>query len=342
MIIPDNVNFEHYAQQQADAESGLIKSPTHWFDEVSNLLFNQSGPQGDKLPWSKTHNLVRLRPGELTLWAGMNGHKKSMLLGQIMAWLARSRKIAIASLEMKPAKTLERMCRQTSSEEMSGDHFVEFMAFTNSHICIYDQLDKVQANRIIGFVYYSAVILGCYHIVIDSLTKCGISPKDSEAEKNFIDRLQWIAKSLGCHIHLVCHVRKPQSAGEEYKPTKFDVRGAGEIVDLCDNLFIVWADKRKTELIEKQHQRALDAKEQDYISHNPDQLLICAKQRDGEYEGAFGLWFHSRSLQFMQSKHETMDLELTHFHAQDDGEEAGMKFLTKQPSVEDTKDETIQ
>ena len=34
----------------------------------------------------------------------------------------------------------------------------------------------------------------------------------------------------------------------------------------------------------------------------PDMFIICDKQREGEWEGAIGLWFDESSLQFMGSK----------------------------------------
>ena len=43
---------------------------------------------GAKLPWERTHDLIRFRPGEVTLHAGMNGHFKSMVTGQMMEWFS--------------------------------------------------------------------------------------------------------------------------------------------------------------------------------------------------------------------------------------------------------------
>lgn len=156
---------------------------------------------------------------------------------------------------------------------------------------------EVRGEKILGFIHYCAKELGCRHIVIDSLTKCGINSDDRNAEKDFIDRLQWAAKTLKCHIHLVCHVRKPNAHGEEYVPNKFDVRGAGELTDLVDNVFIVWKDKRKEAAEEAQRNGfPLEPKEQKALE-NCDQMLIIAKQRHGAWEGSFKLWFHE-SMQF--------------------------------------------
>lgn len=311
-----SINFEEYALQQAANEKGRIHTPAHWVEEIAARLASNGEPVGDRLPWSKTHDHVRLRPGELSLWAGMNAHKKSMLLGWVMCHIANTQNIGIASLEMKPEETLLRMCRQTAGTNNPSPSFVsEFINWGDDKFYLYDELDKVAWNRIIGFIYYCAKELNCAHIVIDSLTKCGIDAKDSAAEKNFIDRLQWAAKTLGCHIHLVCHVRKPQSAGEEYIPNKFDIRGAGELTDLCDNLFITWKDKKRENIILKQDQKgpdSLDIKDQEYLTKHCDQKLIVAKQRHGEWEGTFNLYFHRGSLQFVAQEGRKMDFKFNH------------------------------
>lgn len=300
-----NINFEHLALQMAARESGKVFTPEHWLDGVCERLYElQTGDiSGDTLPWSRTHDHVRLRPGELSIHAGMSGHRKSMLLGWIMANVAKKSRVAIASLEMKPEETILRMARQCIGTAMpTGGAIGSFIDWAEKErFWIYDELDKVAWQRIIGFVYYCAKELEVDHIVIDSLTKCGINPGDGESEKDFIDRLQWAAKTFGPHIHLVAHVRKPQGAGEEYVPNKFDVRGASEMTDLCDNVFIHWANKKRERLVEKLDQfgaESLDLKENEYLSKNCDQKLIVAKQRHGHWEGQINLFFDRRSLQF--------------------------------------------
>ena len=78
---------------------------------------------------------------------------------------------------------------------------------------------------------------------------------------------------------------------------KFDVRGASEIVDLVDNLFIVFRNRGK----EEKMQRAKDRHEPITRDMNfeADTILKVAKQRHGEGEGAIRLWFHPASLQFL-------------------------------------------
>jgi len=315
----NNIDFEKYARDMSVHEGGKIFAPKHWADGIVDRLERGGKPYGDKLPWSKTHDLVRFRPGELTIWGGMSGHRKSMILGWIACNFALNfnSTIAIASLEMQPEETILRMARQCSGRMPTVNDVGDFLEWADTRMAIYDEVDKVKWNRIIGFVYYCAKELGIAHIIIDSLTKCGISSGDGDGEKEFIDRLQWAAKTLGCHIHLVAHVRKPPGAGEEYIPNKFDIRGASEMTDLCDNLIICWKDKKRESLLDKVEQfgrDTLDFKDNEYLAKSCDQKFIVAKQRHGSFEGVFNLWFDRPSLQFvsLEGKHHDFKYKTTY------------------------------
>jgi twinkle protein len=302
--IPHGVDFNKFIKLVGEMEAQEIHSAGHWKQELIERSYGET-ITGDCLPWAKTFPLFRLRPGELTLWGGMNGHRKSMLLGQVMLNLLETHKV-IASLEMKPTETLWRMCLQAAGTGNPPKQFVErFSDYADKNLLVYDQLDTVKSDKILGFVHYCASVMKCTHIVIDSLTKCGLGTADRDKEADFIDRLQWAAKSLNCHIHLVCHVRKPDNRGEDYKPNKFDVRGAGQLVDLCDNLVIVWKDKKR----ESMKGVSLDLKNQEYFDKHSDQVLLIEKQRHGAWEGNINLFFHGPSLQFTSEENRVKNLD---------------------------------
>lgn len=299
--IPDNVDLIEYLKLIGEQESQGIKWGNCFKDALLNRMENGTNKTGDLLPWPKTHDHVQLRPGELSIWAGTNGHKKSMLLGMIMLWVSRKSPVCIASFEMQPESTLMRMCFQAAGCIPSQAYGAKFADWCENHICIYDELDTVQAERVLGMVYYASKELGCKHIVIDSLTKCGLGTDDYNAQKGFVDRLAWAAKTLKVHIHLVCHMRKGQ---DEYAmPGKFDVRGASEITDLADNVFVVWKNKKYEELWKMQLAGvALDAKALEFLEKQAPQMLCVEKQRHGEWEGKFRLGFCDKSLQFTSNQ----------------------------------------
>ena len=282
--IPDGIDFEKYADFVGNQESQYITT----FAAVSERIVERlrGGTYGDLLPWHKSHSHVQLRPKEVSIWAGINGHGKSQMTGMVCAWLMRTSRVLIASLEMPIEATAARMIRQCAGVENPADAYIHRWAnWTKGRGWVYDQLDSVETSRIFGVIAYAAKELGVNHVFIDSLAKCGVNPDDYNGQKRLIDRMAWMAKTLGIHIHLVHHVRKGE--GEAKKPDKFDVKGAGEIIDLCDNLFLVHRNKSK-------EAKARIGEEVD----EPDASLICAKQRHGEWEGEFALWYHKESMQY--------------------------------------------
>lgn len=285
-------------------ESHAIRWGHEYTDELLDHFKNGQVLTGAKLPWAKTHDTIRFRPGEVSVHAGMNGHRKSMVTGQMMEWFAAQGEPAgIASFEMPVRDTQKRMCQQAAGTPHPAPGFIrEWAQWNHLTIAYYDKLDTTPSSRVLGAIFYMAKDMGCKHILVDSLTKCGLPYGERGAEKDFIDALCATAKVFQIHIHLVCHVRKPQSQGEEYIPNKFDVRGAGELTDLVHNVFIHWADKKKAKLITKRDSGInLTDAETEYVEKRFDQRFIVEKQRNGAFEGTIGLNF-DESLQFNEGR----------------------------------------
>jgi len=299
MIIPTNMDFGKYLEDISYLESQDLHWADHWADKINDRIVNGKKHTGERLPWDKTQHQFRLRSAELTIWGGANGHRKSMILGQIMAWLAQKSRVCIASLEMRPEETLYRMARQVAGCSPSPDFARQFVDWGNERILIYDQLDTVDAMKILGMVHYAAKELGCKHIVIDSLTKCGLPHEDYTAEKNFVDRLQWAAKHYQIHIHLVCHIRKGMD--ENRLPDKFDIKGTGSITDMADNVVICWKNKSKETAKRKQKEHKNLTSDEVELLDKPDQILSVRKQRNGEFEDYIALWFREDGLQFEEA-----------------------------------------
>jgi len=283
--------FERYMQERDNSEHANVK-PAHAFTEDVITFFNTDQTFiGASLPWSKTHEQFRLRPAEVTIWAGYSGHGKSLVLGQVMLHVLQSQKVCIASFEMRPVTTLARMCRQALGSNLPTDDYVRrFCDRAGEKLWLYDQHGTVSHERVISVIHYAAEKLGVEHFVIDSLMKCGIGEDDYNGQKRFIDKLCAVAKDTGCHIHLVAHSRKGQD--ELSAPNKMDIKGSGSITDQVDNVMTVWRNKRK--------EQSLSAgKNESEILNQPDAIIICDKQRNGEWEGKIGLWFDKASFRFV-------------------------------------------
>lgn len=287
--IPDDIDFDAYLK--GPDESAMVQPASSWLDEVIQSFECPHEQHGTSLPWSVTQRLVRLRHGELTIWPGMSGHGKSMLIGQVALHLmTQGEKVCIASMEMKPAATMQRMCRQASGCNAPDHRFIhDLHEWTNGRLWLYDQQGQVSPERILAVGRYCHEQLGITHLVVDNLLSCGIPEDGYDAQKQFILALATHAHDTGQAVHLLAHSRKGKD--ELTPPGKFDVRGSASITDLADNVFSVWRNRGK-ELAQDEGRHDKDNEE--------DALLIVCKHRHGEWEGRVRLWFDRRSQTFLQ------------------------------------------
>lgn len=274
----------------AKAEAQSLRPFTDFQEQVSTL-FKNPGIEGFKLPWVKTHDLVRLDRKNVSVWCGINKHRKSTLLNQVALWATKETKVGIASLEM-PAERLSKLLITQAAGTPQPDPAYASRIFeaVGENLWFYDRLGSVPPLEILGACHAFAE-KGCGLIIVDSLSLCRVND-DTERERTFMSELTSLAKALNVHIALVHHVRKPQSGGDEYVPSRFDVKGSGSIVDLCTQLFLCWANKAKARAERKQEfGMKLDDKEMEVLEE-ADQRLIVAAQRYEEFEGQINLWHH--------------------------------------------------
>lgn len=294
LLVPDSIDFAAYYRDSAPEHRVIpaSKFAEQVVDDLAGL-----GEQGAKLPWAKSHDLIRLRDGEVSLWCGINGHGKSLLTGMVASGLClQDERVCIASFEMKPRRTLGRMCRQASRGDRPSEAFARaWLSWLDRRLWLYDQQGTVDPDTVLGVIRWCADKLGVKHFVIDSLMKCVASEEDYDGQKAFLDSVTALARDLAIHVHLVHHIRKGSS--EHEVPGKFAVKGSGSITDQADNVFIVWKNKKKMDLI--QMGEHVDDET------TPDAMLICEKQRNGEYEGKVALWFDPKSQQFTSDARRT-------------------------------------
>lgn len=288
-VIPDNIDFSKY---QTVREGDCVRPASDWRNAVHDRFAKRGRDSGFLLPWAATHDRIQLRPGEVTILAGINGHGKSLLAGLIQLWLMKQgAKVVGASMEMPPDLTMTRMIRQAAGSGAPTPNYVDgWMSWTDDRLWVYDQQDSVPTDRILGMTNYSRSVLGADFVFIDSLMKCGMDDDDYSGQKRFVDRLCWMAKDTGVHVVLLAHMRKGEREGK--RPDKFDVLGGSAITNLVDNVAICHRNKDKEEAI----QAGKHVEE-----HIPDQTLNWAKQRHGDWEGIINLWFHKQSEQYVRT-----------------------------------------
>jgi len=266
-------------------------------DQVIEYFHGDGKNKGQVLPWSNTHHHIHLRPNEVSVWAGVNGHGKSLVLNQVMlAVMAQGAKSCIASFEMTPMQTMQRMTRQAVGANVPTVEAIKHFhdEWTDGRLWVYDQMNSVNPHTLLAVIRYCRYAIGMDHFVIDSLMKCGIGADDYNKQKWFINELCVIAKDTGMHIHLVAHSRKKET--EKTVMDKFDIKGTSEITDMVDNVFTVWRNKKKEDA-------KRDPEPDMKLLSMPDAIVNCDKQRHGEWEGKIPLWLQPESMQFMGREH---------------------------------------
>ncbi|KVL61908.1 AAA family ATPase [Burkholderia cepacia] len=297
--LPDSIDWNAYVNDTDDGRADVRRASDFVEDLIQHVHSQKEAAFGTASPWPSVGDSLRFREGEVTLWGGVNGHGKSAVLGEVMLHaMSAGDRTCIASMEMRPIATMERLTRQAAAAAMPAPDFIRgFGRWTNDRLWLYAHVGTVERTRMLAVARYCRKELGVHHVVIDSLLKCGIAPDDYAGQKTFVDALCSLARDTGLHIHLVHHARKGER--EAVVPDKFDMKGAGEITDLVDNVLIVHRNKTKEALLRKE---MLSDEKREEAELQADTVLICAKQRHHTWEGNVRLWFDADSLQFRDSR----------------------------------------
>jgi twinkle protein len=265
-----------------------FKAPSDYAGQTSAEIANPPEKTGCRLPWEKTHEQMRLRPSEVSVWAGANGSWKTMVLSQVAIDLAmRQRQVVVfASLEMTPSKQLRRIVRQaTCVQDPSESTVSDFLEDLGEYFTLYQHEAHTTIPQALQAMQHAAEDLGVQHFFLDNISCVIPLGRESDQQaQNFIQRCAELSRRTGMHIHLVAHIRKP---AEDRPPNRYEIRGTGSISDLVDNVVMFWRNRKK--------------EEEDGKAEDPDLILTVDKQRHGDWEGRWGLWMDRRNLRFVGS-----------------------------------------
>lgn len=279
-LISDSIDFNAYREEP---EIHKIRSASEFLQDTIDAFYLPSDATLPPRPlWEKANDKIAFRNGEVSLWAGINGHGKSMMLSQVtLDLMLQNERVLVLSFEMLPVRQMQRMCRQSYADDDPSVQFLKtFHQWTDGRLWLYDHNGAIKWQKVIAVMRYAQEKFGITQFVIDSLMKCVKGEADYDAQKDFVNELCAFAQARRVHVHLVHHIRKGEN--EDQIPGKFDAKGAGAITDMVDNVFIVWRNK-KAERTDK-----------------PSAMLKCDKQRNGEWEGMLGFWFHMASMQYLE------------------------------------------
>lgn len=295
MIEADDIDFAFY-EEATEPKTKVRKASA--FQQDLEQAFVQRGPD-DYLPHMRSTKLgkdLEFRPAEVTVWAGYNKHKKSMVTGQVaLDLIDQGQRVLIMSLEMRVAATLARMARQAIAREWpTRGQLGGFTEWTDGRLWMFDHIGKLTPKRCVAVLRYFAKELKGQHVFIDNLMKVCQSEESMDEQKQLVGDLFEVAEETGLHVHLVAHCRKPPGGDDSKPPSRYDLRGSASITDQPHNIVIVWSNRAKAEALRKDPNHELASK--------PDVIINVEAQRNGSFEGGVGLWFDHASLRFVNDR----------------------------------------
>jgi twinkle protein len=283
----DDINTAMRSAKSLDPEN--LKNANEYADAVWQEHSASVGEQaGIRLPWGK-HELL-LRPGETSLWAGMSGHGKSQVVGNIAVEALRNGiRVCIASLEFVPPKMLRRLqCQHLGKSSPIEAESRMLSKEWSDKLWVFNPGQQNKIDTLIDTMAYAVRRYGVDLFVIDNLAKLGLAEDKYADQAAFVDRLTDFTRTMQTHAVLVHHVKKTER-GEDAPPVKGDIKGSGGITDLVDTVVTVWRNKPKERAV-----RETNGSDPNEL-RRPDCILTCHKQRNGDSEPVISLWFDPAS-----------------------------------------------
>lgn len=297
LILNDNIDLSGYMDGQKVAM--LVKPAKTWHEDLKDSLVHAEENAGAFLPWTRHRDKLRFRLGETTVWSGDSGAGKSFINNQLaMCFADQSILSLMASFEMQPIKTLQRMVCQNSLtskfRNTKEDDIDKLIRKIQGKIWLYSQTGQINFNKLIAIICYCAEQLSIQHFFIDSLMM--ITATDDERQlfnlqRNVVQKLVKLGSDLNIHIHIVTHFSK---SGTKEQAGKNSVSGHKDITNLAHNVILLQNN------INNDGTR---------ISGDADLWLTIDKQRDDGFKGSFPLYRTNDILMFRDHFHEHAPVE---------------------------------
>jgi len=290
-------SFDWHAYAKATEPALKVRKASAFAEDLERAFVRRKpGEYGPHMSSTKLGTDLEFRAGEVTVWAGYNDHKKSMLTGQVALDLCcQDQRTLVASLEMPPAATLARMAKQALASQWPDiGQQADFMRWSDKRLWLFDHVGRITPALCIAVLRYFADELRGQQVFVDSVMKVCQSEESLDEQKLLMSDLCDVAKETGLHVHLVAHCRKPQSGDDSKPPSRYDIRGSSAVADLAHNIVTVWANRAKAEAIRKDPN--------DPAANKPDMIITVAKQRNSRFEGSVSGWFDEATLRIVNDR----------------------------------------
>lgn len=275
--------------------------------------------------------------GELSILCGLNSSGKSTILNSFaLNAIQRNYPTAYFSGELRPQRLKQWIAQVAAgrtnvtknpeterSYNVNKEVLPKISKWINGKLKIYSHEKYGNlSEQLVNDIIESINNFGIKFVIIDNLMSVsldGESGDKNDKQKNFVIKIANIAKTYGVHIILVVHPRKEN--GLQFL-RKESVKGAGDITDAADNVFLIHRvgddfEKRATEFLGKDRVANL-------ILY--DNVIEIAKNRDYGVSDMFvGLYFEQESRRYKNSK-----AEQVHYDWEENVEEYAVLEETKQ------------
>lgn len=283
------IDFEEAIKAARPQDPLELKQANEFMARVKHLFYPAHSDERDPVLWlDRAIDWFEFRAGELTVWTGINGHGKSLMLSQVLLGLMQQgERACVFSGEMTPERQLKRMVKQAAGlDRPSLPYLDEIGRWLQDRLWLFNVVGSAGIDRLLTVFAYANKRYGIRHFVIDSLMMTDV-PEDGAgamtAQKEAMRKLCDFAKRNACHLHLVAHPRKGKD--EANAPGKLDVAGSSKITDAADNVFTVWSARKDEAAITD--------------PDKPDASLELQKQRNGDVQHyRLSLWFNREAQQF--------------------------------------------
>lgn len=279
-----------------------LRLPSDFTDKVTSLFWPREGQHvGYRTPYATLGKKLLFRPGEVTIWTGDTGAGKTQLLSDcVVDWIGQGGKTCLSSLEMHPAFTLKRMCKQiVGREQPTEDAIATALDWAGAGLLVYELTGKQKLDELLAVFDYGRARWGCDLFVIDSLMRLGIAGDDYNSQEAVIFRIVDWAMASGVHVHLVAHAKKGER--ERGAPGIEDIKGAMELGANAFNIISVWRNRKLEDAVAKLQTDGNAGAAARMRESKPGVLLTVCKQRNGDFEGKVGLWFDQRTYRYRSS-----------------------------------------